>query len=469
MEEWKFFLENKKDPLPKSPFQKKMFKNHPKKKKDLIGKGGNKYKSKPYTKKPSMKRSKSAPPLGEAKIKVILKEFISMFDYSSFNVRDSLNPAFWGERDVLKAEVANKLIQIGRDFFENNLKFPKNVELIDIKFTGSLANYNWTDNSDIDLHLVIDFKKTGADPKLIRDYVNSKKNLWNEQHDIMMKGHEVEIYVENLNEKHYSTGVYSLLNNEWIVKPSPAKPNIDDQQIMVKINGFQQKLDHLKDLFAKGQYKSSFIYAENLMDKLKNMRTAGLVKGGEFSVENLTYKALRKVGVIEEIFDLKHEAYDKMMSVGTSGNTPGEYPVDQGTLVYSNLQERLRLTMRQDIDRNFLHHADHLAYDTENGTLKFLKMEGDTAVFEIESNEKPGEFFKMAIQFEEYREIMSNPELPLLNKKLLRLSKDQRVHSKFIVLVRLSSIIINTWRQIKVMQYTLKRLRQIFETHLIEG
>jgi len=337
MEEWKFFLENKKDPLPKSPFQKKMFKNHPKKKKDLIGKGGNKYKSKPYTKKPSMKRSKSAPPIGEAKIKVILKEFISMFDYSSFNVRDSLNPAFWGERDVLKAEVANKLIQIGRDFFENNLKFPKNVELIDIKFTGSLANYNWTDNSDIDLHLVIDFKKTGADPKLIRDYVNSKKNLWNEQHDIMMKGHEVEIYVENLNEKHYSTGVYSLLNNEWIVKPSPAKPNIDDQQIMVKINGFQQKLDHLKDLFAKGQYKSSFIYAENLMDKLKNMRTAGLVKGGEFSVENLTYKALRKVGVIEEIFDLKHEAYDKMMSVDASDNTPGEHPVDQGTLVYSNL------------------------------------------------------------------------------------------------------------------------------------
>jgi hypothetical protein len=61
------------------------------------------------------------------------------------------------------------------------------------------------------------------------------------------------------------------------------------------------------------------------------------VKGGEFSVENLTYKALRKVGFIEEIFDLKHEAYDKMMSVESSGNTPGEHPVDQGTLVYSNL------------------------------------------------------------------------------------------------------------------------------------
>ena len=232
--DWKSFvksaneIEEASDPLPQSPFQKNLFKTQPKAKKELIGQGGSKYKGGPYKFKVSYKRSKSAPPIGEGKIRRLLKEFQLMYDHSDFRVKDHLNYNIWNEnREHIHGEVGNKLIEIAQDFFAS-LKLPRDAELIDIKFTGSLANFNWTDNSDIDLHLVVDFNKISRDKDMLRDYVNAKKSIWNDRHDIIIKGHEVEVYVEDINERHYSTGVYSLMNNEWIVKPNPKKPIIDD-------------------------------------------------------------------------------------------------------------------------------------------------------------------------------------------------------------------------------------------------
>ena len=330
-------IEEVKDPLPKSPFQKKLFKTHPKDKKELIGQGGSKYKGGPYKFKVSFKRSKSAPPIGEGKIRKLLKEFQMMYDFSDLNVKDHLNYNIWDENgEHIHAEIGNKLIEVAKDFFAS-LKFPRDTEIIDIKFTGSLANYNWTESSDIDLHLVVDLNKISRDREMIKDYVNSKKSLWNERHDVKMKGYEVEVYVENINEKHYSTGVYSLMNNEWIVKPNPRKPVIDDAQILTKINSFQEKADKLKDTFNRGEYETAYLQSEDLLDKLKKMRISGLIKGGEFSVENLTYKALRRVGVIDEIFDMKYDSYDEKMSLGIGKERYGTNPVKQGQITGTNL------------------------------------------------------------------------------------------------------------------------------------
>ena len=330
-------LEEEKDPLPQSEFQKELFKTHPKKKKELIGQGGNKYKGGPYKFKVSYKRSKSAPPIGEGKLKKLLKEFQLMYDYSDFNVKDHLNHNIWGPTgDHIRAEVGNKLIEIGKDFFDS-LKFPEGTELIDIKFTGSLANYNWTQKSDIDLHLVVDFSKISKDKEMLRDYVNAKKSIWNDRHDVMIKGHEVEVYVEDINEKHYSTGVYSLLNNEWIVKPNPKKPIIDNIEVLKKINSFSERLNQLRDVYNRGDYELAFIKSEQLLDKLKKMRTSGLVLGGEFSVENLAYKALRKIEVMKDIFDIKYDAYDKKMSLNGDKSRYDTNPSEQGQVAYTNL------------------------------------------------------------------------------------------------------------------------------------
>tara|TARA_R110002073_G_scaffold241249_1_gene403127 strand:- start:441 stop:902 length:462 start_codon:yes stop_codon:yes gene_type:complete len=153
----------------------------------------------------------------------------------------------------------------------------------------------------------------------------------------MIKGHEVEVYVEDINERHYSTGVYSLMNNEWIVKPNPKKPIIDDLEVLKKINAFSQKLDQLRDVYNRGDFEMAFIKSEQLLDKLKKMRTSGLVLGGEFSVENLTYKALRKIEVISEVFDIKYDSYDKKMSLNGDTSRYDTNPVKQGSIVSTSL------------------------------------------------------------------------------------------------------------------------------------
>ncbi len=52
---------------------------------------------------------------------------------------------------------------------------------------------------------------------LYEELFRLKKTLFNEQHDITIYGYEVELYVQNESESHFSSGVFSVLNDEWIV------------------------------------------------------------------------------------------------------------------------------------------------------------------------------------------------------------------------------------------------------------
>ena len=63
-------------------------------------------------------------------------------------------------------------------------------------------------------------------------------SLWNKNHDIFIKGFEVEVYVQDSNEPHYSTGVYSVKYDRWDTKPSKVDPKIDYENIRKYINNF---------------------------------------------------------------------------------------------------------------------------------------------------------------------------------------------------------------------------------------
>ncbi len=79
----------------------------------------------------------------------------------SFNVRATLYSDIWdnaGSDDFktikLHKDVREHLISIAKDFIES-LGIDTFV-IEDILFVGSLANYNWSEYSDVDLHIVID-------------------------------------------------------------------------------------------------------------------------------------------------------------------------------------------------------------------------------------------------------------------------------------------------------------------------
>mgnify|MGYP001427958578 FL=1 len=130
-------------------------------------------------------------------------------DLSSFEFHDELNKDFWNqEDDRLDPEIRQKLIAIADDFW-NSLEVG-DAEYDDITFTGSLAAHNYSRFSDVDLHILVDFSDVDDKTDLVREYFNAMKSIWNRLHDILIKGYEVEIYVQDSNEKHYSSGIYLL-------------------------------------------------------------------------------------------------------------------------------------------------------------------------------------------------------------------------------------------------------------------
>jgi hypothetical protein len=182
----------------------------------------------------------------------------------------------------------------------------------DVILTGSLANYNWSEYSDVDLHILIDYDDLDINRELIKEFFDSKKNVWNENHNIKIKNFDLEIYVQDVNEPHVSSGVYSILNNKWVVSPNRETPNIDDRKILEKGEYYAKKIDSLIKNKNNGEILNKI---ESLRKKLKSFRQSGLESGGEYSYENLTFKLLRRNGYIKRLLDLKSDIIDKKLSI----------------------------------------------------------------------------------------------------------------------------------------------------------
>ena len=227
----------------------------------------------------------------------------------SFTLKDNLSPEFW-EDDKLKSDIKKELLQLGNDYFEQlDLK---SVKLEDIIFTGSLANYNWSNYSDIDLHLVFDFSEVNEDIELVRKYLDAVEKFWKLQHDIEINGYDVEIYCQDANQTHHSTGIYSLQEDKWLRKPTKEDFVPDEDSIKKKASIYMKSIQELeKDVESNKPYKKIESKMKKVWKKIKDGRQAGLDREGEFSVENLVFKLLRRNGYIDKFMKLKAKSYDK--------------------------------------------------------------------------------------------------------------------------------------------------------------
>jgi len=231
----------------------------------------------------------------------------------SLGVQEDLDREIWDDKDQLKSDIREKLLEIANDFWEN--QDLDNVKVKDIIFTGSLANYNWSKFSDIDLHIVIDYTDVNKDEELVRKYFNSIKSAWNRDHDIRIKDYEVEMYVQDYLEPHIATGIYSVKNDKWIKKPSKFNPEIDYKCVTVKANCLMDEIDEIQKDFDDKEYDKTHKNTITLKEKIRNMRKSGLESGGAFSVENLAFKVLRRNGYLKKLNDLKIMSYDELQSI----------------------------------------------------------------------------------------------------------------------------------------------------------
>jgi murein DD-endopeptidase MepM/ murein hydrolase activator NlpD len=179
-----------------------------------------------------------------------------------------------------------------------------------------MANYNWSKYSDFDLHVIVDFEQFPEDQlELYKELFKLKKTLFNSDHNIKIYGYDVELYLQDSNEPHFSTGVYSVIYNKWLTPPKKGDFKADKEVLMSKVNQWTEKIDEVIDSAKGKDLEAALKILGGFKDKLKKYRQSGLEGGGELSYENLVFKYLRRNGYIEKLFNFENEKVDKELSL----------------------------------------------------------------------------------------------------------------------------------------------------------
>ncbi len=217
--------------------------------------------------------------------------------------RDSLNPSLW-KNNKLKSDIRYKLLQIAKNFI-SFIDIP-DLNLTDITISGSNAAYTYTDHSDLDLHLIVKIPKDKE--LLLKPLFDAKKNQYNFTRNIKIKGIDVEVYVQGSEDLHHSAGIYSVLDDRWISEPKQERVDVQDDDVENKVNSYKFKIEKA----IKSDNKEKIVAVK---DEIARIRKAGLAQGGEFSVENLTFKVLRTQGYIDKLRNKIRELEDEELSL----------------------------------------------------------------------------------------------------------------------------------------------------------
>ncbi len=263
----------------------------------------------------TMRTAKYRNPKGAAKyfgpfrIRKHLNEIeVPSIEFDLTNIKSGINGKVWEQGGHLKPIVREKLLKIAELFYESlHIDFP----ILDIYFTGSLANYNWTSQSDIDVHLILDIPND-EDKDFLAEYIDAKKDAWKNKHDIKIYGYPVELFAKDSEDFHKNKAVYSLQDDKWIVRPSKKNIKIDTEGVKEKAADVMSDIDSALEINDSNE-RLDAIY--KIKDRIKRMRKAGLEKGGEYSVENLVFKTLRNNGYLEKLSSEKASIVDTDLSL----------------------------------------------------------------------------------------------------------------------------------------------------------
>lgn len=223
----------------------------------------------------------------------------------AFSQHDELNPKIWdNSTQILIPDVREKLLEIANAFYKTlDLKF----DVADILLVGSNASYNYTKDSDLDIHLVCNFDLIDASQEIAQLLFNCKKNEFNSRHDISIKGIPVEVYVEDINSATLSNGIYSVMNNKWIKKPTKET----FKYIEIGEKPIEKLVEKIRNIVTKQDVK----LLRETINSLYMMRKNSLSIDGEYGKGNLLFKELRARGILDELRTALDDAISKNLSL----------------------------------------------------------------------------------------------------------------------------------------------------------
>ena len=293
---------------------------------------------------------------------------------------ETLNQKFWSEDKKFDPGIKDKLLSIADDFTDK-LSL-EGVEVYDITLTGSNSNYNYNEYSDLDVHVLIDFKDINEDEELVKKALDGQRFVWNLRHNVSLKGHDVEMYIQDKDEPHVASGLYSLKDDKWITEPSYDPPSIDIRDVFKKANAIESDIEILKEKILKARGEEArrlHDRAKRLKEKISKMRQRGLAREGEFSIENLAFKVLRNSQAIGDLIDLISTSYDRIYT--ENFKTYFEYyqgdPIMNPKMRNGKDPNRVGLTKKHlnTVPKNYSHDCPHVR-NLINGGAHQIKLMG---------------------------------------------------------------------------------------------
>ena len=218
---------------------------------------------------------------------------------------DILNPKLWNNNQLIP-EVKSKLIEIYQTFITKLKENEIPIEVIDVLLLGSNAAYNYTDYSDIDLHIITDFNDIPLNDTLTQLFYNNEKSKFNDDYDINIKGLPVELYIEDIDAGNKSEGIYSLLQDKWLKFPEYNPPQEVDYSFL---------LDVYKNKISEAINSNNSENIKKVINEIKMLRKMSLMDGGIYSKGNLVFKELRKNGIIQQLNDIKDKLKSNELSL----------------------------------------------------------------------------------------------------------------------------------------------------------
>lgn len=228
---------------------------------------------------------------------------------------NTLNSKLFANDDVLKDAVRDKMLEIVDEFVADLKEQDIKVKVDDILFIGSNASYNYTKNSDIDLHIITNTKAVKYEPEVAAALYSAYRSLFNKNLDIEFFGIPVEIFVETESSARVSNGVYSVKKNKWVKKPIQEEiPDYDTKALNELVDEWEGKCKGLIDDIKADKLDDEAKVVKMLEDIYEKLRKKGISKG-EYSIENLAFKELRNKGYLDQLKDYKNELVSKRLSL----------------------------------------------------------------------------------------------------------------------------------------------------------
>lgn len=229
---------------------------------------------------------------------------------------ETLNPKLFTKDEELKERVRKKMLEIVDEFLANLKEQNIEIKVNDILMVGSNASYNYTKDSDIDLHIMTDSKGIKYSAEVADALYSAYRSLFNKNLDISLYDIPLELYVETeKTPKNNSNGVYSVKKDKWVKKPIPENiPEYDKDALKELVDKWEKKCKELLDKIAADKLDDEKQVVKLIEDIYEKLRKTGVAKS-EYAIENLAFKELRNKGYLDKLKHSKHELISKRLSL----------------------------------------------------------------------------------------------------------------------------------------------------------